>query len=593
MINKRLVSSVPRARAFVAWNVAFQWLALVMSIVAFTSVSRLVDALAAGRGVSAAPYLAVTAAAALAGIVFLFVSSRMGAASSREVKTEFRRRIYGKLLRIGGSYDRSVATGEAVQMATNGVDQLEAYFAGYLPQMFYAMLASLTVFAYMATFSMTAAIVLLVGVPLIPLIIAVVQTFAKRIVAKYWNRYTSLGDSFLENVQGMTTLKVYGADEARHRRMNREAEEFRSATMHMLTMQLNSIAVMDLVAYLGAALGMAIAVSQAASGRIGTGDATLVILLSADYFLPMRRLGSYFHVAMNGSTTADRIFAILDAPEAERGNGAVPDAPARVEASALGFSYPAREDGEAPVAALSGVDLDIPAGSFTALVGESGSGKSTLARILSGRLGGYDGSVRLCGAELRTLDEGALMGAVTYVGHDSVLCPGTVRDNLAMGAPRADDDALWRALRAVRLDDDMRARQGLDTPVGDGGEALSGGQRQRLALARALLHDTPVYIFDEPTSNVDPDSEAAIMDSIRSLRGSHTVIIISHRLATVTDCDRIIVLDGGAVVERGDHDTLVHAGGRYEAMWDAQSSLERFTARTGARQEDSRQEDAR
>ena len=335
-------------------------------------------------------------------------------------------------------------------------------------------------------------------------------------------QYAALGDSFLENLQGLTTLKIYRADEARHQAMNCEAEHFRKVTMKVLTMQLNSIIVMDIIAYGGAALGIGIAARELAAGRVSLAGALCILLLSADFFLPMRALGSYFHVAMNGMAASDKIFKLLNLPEAT-GKTAEPDADCAIRCRDLHFGYTEAKE------TLHGLNLEFPRGSFTALVGESGCGKSTIAAVLTGRAAGYTGSVTIGGRELSTVKESALLQNVTLVSLGSHLFKGTVADNLRMAAPTADDAALWAVLEQVRLADFLRSENGLDTQLNEGGSNLSGGQRQRLALARALLHDSPVYIFDEATSNIDVESENDIMAQIQALAGKKTVILISHR----------------------------------------------------------------
>ena len=375
------------------------------------------------------------------------------------------------------------------------------------------MLAPVTLFVVLAPVSVKAAVILMICVPLIPVSIVAVQKFAKRLLGKYWGQYAALGDSFLENLQGLTTLKIYQADEARHQAMNREAEHFRKVTMKVLTMQLNSIIVMDIIAYGGAALGIGIAARELAVGHVSLSGALCILLLSADFFLPMRALGSYyFHVAMNGMAASDKIFKLLDLPEAA-GKTAEPDADCAIHCRDLHFGYAAEKE------TLHGLNLDFSRGSFTALVGESGCGKSTIAAVLTGRAAGYTGSVTLGGQELSAVKESALLRNVTLVSLGSHLFKGTVAENLRMAAPMADDNTLWAVLKQVRLADFLRSENGLDTQLNEGGSNLSGGQRQRLALARALLHDSPVYIFDEATSNIDVESENDIMAQIQALAG--------------------------------------------------------------------------
>ena len=490
--------------------------------------------------------------------------------SSKAVKKTLRERIYEKLLRLGASYNEQVKTSEVVQVAVEGVDQLETYFGAYLPQFFYAMLAPLTLFAVLCFVNVPSAIVLLVCVPLIPIAIAAVQTWAKKLLSKYWGQYTALGDTFLENLQGLTTLKIYQADEFKNKEMNAEAEKFRKITMKVLTMQLNSITIMDLIAYGGAALGLIMAVTQYMGNHVSLAGCLLIILLAADFFLPMRQLGSFFHIAMNGMAASDKIFRLLDLPEHKQEVSESFPSQHDIVCSGLRFSYePDRE-------ILHGVALQFTQGSFTALVGESGCGKSTIAAILMGRNRGYTGSVTVGGVELKGINESSLLQNITYVSHQSYLFKGTVRDNLLMGKPSATDDELWAALEQVNLSAFLKAEQGLDTPLLEKASNLSGGQCQRLALARALLHDSPIYIFDEATSNIDVESENDIMAEIHKLARTKTALLISHRLANVVQADNIYVLDGGNIAEHGSHEELLKSHGLYERLWNAQQALENY-----------------
>ena len=460
-------------------------------------------------------------------------------------------------------------TAEVLQLAGEGVEQLETYFGAYLPQFFYAMIAPVTLFIALAPVSLHAAVILMICVPLIPVSIVAVQKFAKKLLGKYWGRYAALGDSFLENLQGLTTLKIYQADGARHAAMNREAEHFRKVTMKVLTMQLNSIIVMDIIAYGGAALGIIVAAHEFNANRVTLPGALCIILLSADFFLPMRALGSYFHVAMNGMAASDKIFKLLDLPEGSARTAQL-GADCPIACRDLHFGYTTEKE------TLHGLNLDFPQGSFTALVGESGCGKSTIAAVLTGRVSGYTGHVTIGGQELSAVSEASLLKNVTLVSLGSHLFKGTVADNLRMAAPDADDGALWGALEQVNLADFLRSMDGLDTPLTEGGGNLSGGQRQRLALARALLHDSPVYIFDEATSNIDVESENDIMAGIHRLAGRKTVILISHRLANVTKADNIYVLDHGHPAGQGTHEALLAQGGLYADLWNRQQALENY-----------------
>ena len=570
MINKRLIGAVPESKKYIAGNVALQWCSLCANIAMMSAVTALLAALYAGSMTQSK--IVTTAVIALAAVAVRYGctvgASRMGYLSSKAVKKTLRGAIYDKLLCLGASYSEQVKTSEVVQVAVEGVDQLETYFGAYLPQFFYAMLAPLTLFVVLCFVSVPAAVVLLVCVPLIPVAIAAVQTWAKKLLSKYWGQYTALGDTFLENLQGLTTLKIYQADAFKNDEMNVEAEKFRKITMKVLTMQLNSITIMDLIAYGGAALGVIMAATQLRAGKIDLAGALLIILLAADFFIPMRQLGSFFHIAMNGMAASDKIFRLLDLPEPAHGGV---DCPAGdIVCRDLHFSYePERE-------ILHGVDLTIPQGKFASLVGESGCGKSTISALLMGRNKGYTGSMTVGGAELRDIEEASLMRRITYVSHQSYLFKGTVRDNLLMSKPNASDDELWSALTQVNLADFLRREAGLDTLLSERGENLSGGQRQRLALARALLHDSPVYIFDEATSNIDVESENDIMAQIHALAGRKTVLLISHRLANVTASDEIYVLERGNIVQHGTHEALLKQGGAYAALWSAQQVLEHY-----------------
>lgn len=571
MIHKRLIGTVSESKKYVAGNVALQWCSLAANIAMMFSITRLLQSLLE-KTAGLADFFTVAAIALLA-VVVRYVctrgASRMGYLSSRAVKKTLREMIYGKLLRLGASYNEQVRTSEVVQVAVEGVDQLETYFGAYLPQFFYAMLAPLTLFVVLSFVNFLSAIVLLVCVPLIPVAIAAVQTWAKKLLSKYWGQYTALGDTFLENLQGLTTLKIYQADGFKNEEMNEEAEKFRKITMKVLTMQLNSITIMDLIAYGGAALGMILAVTQFAAGHVSFGGCLFIILLSADFFIPMRQLGSFFHIAMNGMAASDKIFRLLDLPEMQGGVETVPEA-CNIVCADVRFSYePERE-------ILHGVTLQFPQGSFTAIVGESGCGKSTLAAILMGRNRGYTGSVTIGGVALQDIAERSLMQNVTYISHNSYLFKGTVRENLRMGNPDAADEAMWSVLEQTRLADFLRSEKGLDTPLAEKGGNLSGGQCQRMALARALLHDSPVYIFDEATSNIDVESENDIMEQIHVLAQTKTVILISHRLANVVRADHIYVLDQGRVTESGCHAALLQTHGLYETLWNAQQSLENY-----------------
>ena len=569
MMDKRLIGTVKESKKYIAGNVITQWISLIANIAMMTAITVLLSAVFTDS-LSSNLILVTAVTAGLAVIiraVCSMVSSRMSYLSSKAVKRVLREKIYSKLLRLGASYNEQIKTSEVVQVAVEGVDQLETYFGAYLPQFFYAMLAPLTLFIYTCFINVASAIVLLICVPMIPVAIALVQTWAKKLLSKYWNQYTALGDTFLENLQGLTTLKIYKSDAFKNDVMNEEAEKFRKITMKVLTMQLNSVTIMDVIAYGGAALGVIMAVTQYIGGAVSLQGAMLIILLSADFFIPMRQLGSFFHIAMNGMAASEKIFRLLELPEKEDSGCECPTGD--IVCENLSFSYNSERE------ILHGINLEFPKDSFTALVGESGCGKSTVASILTGKNRTYDGLITIGGVILGEISEKSLMEHITYISNKSYL-KGTVRDNLLMGKPTAVDEELWSVLERVRLADFIKSENGLDTVIAEKGGNLSGGQCQRLALARALLHDSEIYIFDEATSNIDIDSENDIMKEIKTLAKEKTVILISHRLANVTDADRIYVIDSGNVTESGTHNALLSKNGDYARLWNAQQSLENY-----------------
>ena len=569
MINKRLINTVKESRKYIAGNVLCQWISLAANITMMAAIAKMLQNLHAGTD----SHIGLTAVIAAVAVIVRFVctttASRMGYLSSRAVKKTLREMIYRKLLRMGSSYKEQANTSEVVQVAVEGVDQLETYFGAYLPQFFYAMLAPLTLFIVLSFVNLPSAAVLLVCVPMIPVTIVLIQRWAKKLLSKYWGQYTALGDTFLENLQGLTTTKIYQADAFKHREMNEQSEHFRKITMKVLTMQLNSITIMDLIAYGGTALGVILATTRLRAGHVDLFGCILILLLAADFFLPMRLLGSFFHIAMNGMAASDNIFRLLDLPEPAQKTEVVP-ADCSIACKDIHFSY------EADREILHGVNMTFPRGSFTAIVGESGCGKSTVSAILMGRNKGYSGEITVGGTSLSEISEASLMENFTYISHNSYLFKGTVRDNLLMARPDAEEDTLWQVLEQVNLADFLRSEKGLDTHLNEKASNLSGGQCQRLALARALLHDSPVYIFDEATSNIDVESENDIMREIHALAKNKTVILISHRLANVAQADNIYVLDKGNVVESGNHNDLLARSGAYAKLWNAQQELEHY-----------------
>ena len=583
MIKKRLVGLLSHAKKYIVYQVIWQWLSLLCQILLIYSGTTLLTEALSGNVTPrmAAMYGILTVLAIALRIFCERGASKASCRASMDVKRILRDNIYAKLLRLGVSYRERVSTSEVVQLSGEGVDQLETYFGKYLPQLFYSLLAPVTLFAVLAFVNLPASLVLLICVPLIPASIVAVQKIAGRLLAKYWGIYTDLGDSFLENIQGLTTLKIYQADERKAAEMDEESQRFRRITMKVLTMQLNSTTVMDIVAYGGAAVGMIVALQQFAAGHVGLQGTLMIVLLAAEFFLPLRLLGSFFHIAMNGMAASDKIFTLLDLPEPERGTEVilvpgeqteetVPVAGRSVSVRNLHFSYEMERE------ILKGVSLEIPAGSFVSLVGVSGCGKSTAAGLLTGRNRGYTGSIRIGGKELSAVSEESLLTTVTLVAHTSYLFKGTVEENLRMGNPDLREERMVEILRKVNLWDFLKGQEGLQTRLLEKGSNLSGGQCQRLCIARALLRDTPVYIFDEATSNIDMESEELIMEVIRELSGKKTVILISHRLANVVGSDRIYLLQKGIVAEEGTHRELMEKGGAYAKLYSYQTELEQY-----------------
>lgn len=566
MIKKRLLRLVPDSKRYIAENVAFQWIGMCSNVVMVYTIANLLNQLINAEEVSFTQSALLIIMAVLVRIICVKLANNASYQASKSVKRTLRGMLYEKLLKLGTSYTEHVPTAEVVQLAGEGVEQLETYFGQYMPQFFYAFLAPVTLFFVIRPISLKVAVVLLVCVPLIPVAIMAVQKIAKRLLKNYWGQYAALGDHFLENLQGLTTLKIYQADEMRHAEMNADAEHFRKITMKVLTMQLNSIIIMDLVAYGGAALGIVLAISECVAGHIGFKGCFVIILLSADFFLPMRQLGSFFHVAMNGMAASDKIFRILDLPEEECKQTS--PASSKIEIKNLHYGYAEEKE------ILHGINMEFAEGSFTSIVGKSGCGKSTIAGILTGRNKGYTGNVQIGGVELSEVSEAELMKRVTLVSHNSYIFKGTLRENLLMGKMDATEEELWEVLKKVKLDEFVKAEGGINLPLSEGGANLSGGQRQRLALARAILHDSSVYIFDEATSNIDVESENDIMQLILSMKGQKTVILISHRLANVVKSDEIYVLKEGSIDQEGNHEKLLRESGAYKKLWDEQQNLE-------------------
>ena len=603
MIKVRLIKLLSHSKKYVVLQVLWQWISLIAQILLIFTLSGMI----AGIFENTLPAFEICLPIILGCIAIRFLmewlTSRTSYKASVDVKRILRSKIYEKLLRLGSSYRENVHTAEVVQLASEGVEQLEIYFGKYLSQFFYSLICPLTLFAILSFVNLRVATVLLICVPLIPFSIVVVMKIAKRLLKNYWGLYAELGDSFLENLQGLTTLKIYQADEKKARGMDEESQKFRRVTMKVLTMQLNSTSVMDIMAYGGAAVGMIVTLMQFRTGNVDLQGALMIILLAAEFFIPLRLLGSFFHVAMNGMAASDKIFALLDLPEPEEKTGLFPEKLDSIRFENVSFSY----NKERKI--LQNINIECFCG-ITSFVGVSGSGKSTIAGILMGRNKGYEGKVLLtdmssslenmsssgltrrsvseeiarssqamtdnASRAMTDISESSLMQNIVLVNHESYLFKGSIRDNLLMAKPDATDAELQAVLSKVKLLEFVKTNGGLDYQLTEAASNLSGGQRQRLALARALLLNPQVFIFDEATSSIDVESEEEIMAVIRELSKSKIIILISHRLANVVKSNKIYFLQNGTITEEGSHEHLLAANGEYSKLYKKQKELEAF-----------------
>ena len=573
MIKTRLIKLLSHSKKYIAYTVFWQWIGLLAQVTAVFTIADLFGYVL--ENTLTMSHLKSTFLLLLGVIVIRYTCERMSARTSYQasvdVKRILREKIYDKMLKLGASYNEYVSSSEVVQVSTEGVEQLETYFGKYLPQLFYSLLAPITLFIILCRVNFKASIILLICVPLIPMSIVAVQKFAKKLLSNYWSTYTGLGDSFLENLQGLTTLKIYQADKMKAEEMDQESEKFRKITMKVLTMQLNSISVMDIVAYGGAAVGMIIALLEYLHGNINMQGTLCIILLASEFFLPLRLLGSFFHIAMNGMAASDKIFKILDLPETSTGKEVLPKGKLDIIFNDVHFSY--EEDREI----LKGIDMTLPQGSFISLVGESGCGKSTIAGILASKNKDYKGQITIGDIPLKDINEEDLMKHVVLVRHNSYLFKGTVEENLLMADPHATIEEMEEVLEKVNLLGFLNTQDGIKTKLLEKASNLSGGQCQRLAIARALLKkDASVYIFDEAASNIDIESEELIMNVIHELAKTKTVLLISHRLANVVKSDMIYFLQDGSIKESGTHEKLMIQNGAYKHLFETQLALENY-----------------
>ena len=543
MINKRLVSYLKDDKRYVYLQVLMQWLGLIAQIIIIAIMADMINKLYYYSKIDdfIVKIIIIVVLVLIKGY-FGKLASTYSFKAGKNIKGKLRCDIYKKILLLNNHYNEVISTASLTQLMSEGVEQLEIYFGKYLPQFFYSMLAPVTLFIILGQVEFKAALVLFICVPLIPLSIVLVQKFAKRLLSKYWGLYGNLAERFLDNVKGLTTLKGYRGDQYKHIEMNEEAQRFRNITMKVLVMQLNSISVMDLVAYGGAALGIVISLYSYQAGAIDLGQAFMMIMLSAEFFIPLRLLGSFFHIAMNGNAASEKIFRLLDVEIKDDKNLEIEDIN-EIEISNLSFGYDEK-------IVLKDICLKIDQPGVYGVVGSSGSGKSTIAKLLMGYYDNYQGKLTYNGKQVNKINHHSLMKEITMVEHDPYIFAGTLRSNL------------------------------LDGAIEERGKNLSGGQKQRLSIARALLHDTKVYIFDEATSNIDIESEEIIMKVIDQMQKDKIVILISHRLACVENCKCNYVFSHGKLVGYGNHEMLMKENEEYRILVNTQKEIENYGGNT-------------
>ncbi|WP_050636424.1 ABC transporter ATP-binding protein/permease [Candidatus Stoquefichus sp. SB1] len=569
MFDKRLIKEIPATKPFVMKQVLCLWIALLMNIIFTMGLCFMfVELLTAKFKVIYFIYAFLIAAILFVIRAFVLKKATLYAyQGARLVKENLRQRLFEKVINIGIHYQDYVSTSELVQLSVEGINQLETYFALYLPQLFYSVLAPVTLFVVISGYDFLSALVLFICVPIIPISIVCVQKFAKKLLSKYWKSYTTLGDSFLENLQGLTTLKIYQSDGYKQQQMNEEAENFRKVTMRVLIMQLNSISIMDIVAYGGAGLGSYLAIHHYMNQLVGLFGTLLIILLSFEFFIPLRQLGSFFHIAMNGMAASDKIFKVLDIENKHHGEHHLHANDLSIMIQNLSFQY----DSKRPI--LQDISFEIKPNQFIGIVGESGSGKSTIAKLIMGYHQNYQGVLKIQDYQRYDIKDNDFAKRVTYITHEPMIFKGTLRENIDF-YHRYQDDEIFSVLKQVCLDEYFLQQNGLDTTLLEAGSNLSGGQKQRLNLARALLADSDMYIFDEATSNIDVESEENILSVIEKLSQTKTIIMITHRLSTVERCDEILVMKDGQLIEKGTHHELGKQKGLYYQLLNQQKALE-------------------
>lgn len=569
MINKDLLNLLGSSKKFIFAAVACMILGLLANASITGSIVYAIYLLANnsnGYFVFVAP-----AVIALVAIVIRFAATSAAAdfkdRVGREAKKELREKIFNKISELGMNVTHNTSMSALIQMSLEGVEQLDLYYSSYLPQFFYAMSAPLILFCITVWINWPVAVVLLLCVPLIPLSIVAVSKYAKKIFAKYWGKYTSMGDGFLDSVQGLKDLKIFKADEAQHEKMNESSEDFRKITMKVLVMQLASTTIMDFVAYGGAGIGIAIAVTGVVYRGLDPFAALFLVLVAVEFFLPLRAFGSAFHVAMNGVSAGSNIISLLETKAPEWGEGVVTDT--NLELENVTFSY----DDSRTV--LKGVSMQFPQKGMVAIVGESGCGKSTIVKLLTGTCTPSTGKVEVGGQEITSYSRESYYSHLASVAHDSHIFNASIRENFRLANPNVTDEQIYEALEKVNLLEFVKSNFGLDKELSEDAANISGGQKQRLALAINLVSSKAIYIFDEATSNIDIDSEVIIMNNIHELSKTKSVIVISHRLENVVPADLIYFVEDGHVAEQGTHEELMEQSGAYAALYSAQKRLER------------------
>ena len=567
MFDKELLRLIGPNRKYVVYTVLLMVLGMLANIGITASVCFTVALLIDGAQPLAYVWPAVALAAAIA---VRYVASRCTGSLKdllgRKVKKDLRERTYDKILKLGVRSTDGMSMAGLTQVSMEGIEQLDLYYSTYLPQFFFSMLAPVILFCICVGIDWRTSLVLLACVPLIPLSIVAVSKYAKKIFAKYWGKYTSMGDAFLDSVQGLKELKIFKADAARHVKMNQSAEDFRKITMKVLVMQLASTTIMDLVAYGGAGAGIALSVVGLMNGWLAPASALFLILVAVEFFLPLRSLGSAFHVAMNGASAGRKIISLLNVSDPVWGEKQVQGT--ELKLNGVTFSYDGKRD------VLKNVSMTFPAKGMTAIVGESGCGKSTVVNMLVGAYRPKAGSVTVGGLPLESVSRGSYYSHIASVSYNTYIFNDSVRANFELAKKDVTDEEIRAALEKVNLWEFIKENGGLDKVITEDANNVSGGQKQRLALAVNLVADKDIYVFDEATSNIDIESEAVIMENVKEMSRSKSVIVISHRLANVVPADNIYYMEEGQVKESGSHEALMQAGGGYAKLYTAQKQLE-------------------